>query len=70
MCVISTQRRYYEKIYQEITTANWGLATTNQPTLFHYFPLKCSWLTSLTLYLILKTIINKTLYFHFAQQMV
>ena len=31
-CVISTQRRYSEKNYQEITTANWGLATTNQPT--------------------------------------
>ena len=30
-CVISTQRRHWEKIYQQITTANWGLTTTNQP---------------------------------------
>ena len=25
-CVISTQRRYCEKIYREVTTAIWGLA--------------------------------------------
>ena len=32
MCVNSTKRRYSENQYREITTANWGLATTNQPT--------------------------------------
>ena len=31
LCVNSTKRRYSENQYREITTANWGLATTNQP---------------------------------------
>ena len=31
-CVISTQRRYCEKIYWKITTVNSGSATTSQPT--------------------------------------
>ena len=30
LCVNSTKRRDSENQYQEITTANWGLATTNQ----------------------------------------
>ena len=30
LCVNSTKRRYSENQYREITTANWGLATTNQ----------------------------------------
>ena len=29
--VNSTQRKYSENLHREITTANWGLATTNQP---------------------------------------
>ena len=33
LCVNSTKRRYSENQYREITTANWGLATTNQPIL-------------------------------------
>ena len=28
----STQRKYRENLHREITTANWGLATTNQPS--------------------------------------
>ena len=31
-CVNSSQRKYNENLHREITTANWGLATTNQPT--------------------------------------
>ena len=30
LCVNSTKRRTSENQYREITTANWGLATTNQ----------------------------------------
>ena len=33
MCVNSTQRKYREKLHRENTTANLGLATTNQPTI-------------------------------------
>ena len=36
-----TLLRYSENQYREITTANWGLATTNQPRKSRENPLTC-----------------------------
>ena len=45
LCVNCTKRRYSENQYREISTAYWGLATTNQPTMssliWDYFVCTC-----------------------------